>query len=66
MLLLINHGLVTLRQTAQQALSITLLADKWARIILGTYALGGPCYLSAEQVDRFADLLDEKLRQRQM
>ncbi len=28
------------------------------------YALGGSNYLSAEQVDRFADRLDEKLRQR--
>ena len=64
MLLMINHELVTLGQTAQQALNITLLADKWARIILGTYALEGPSYLSAEQVDRFADRLDEKLRQR--
>lgn len=66
MLLMVNHGLVALGQTAQQALNITLLAEKWARIILGTYALGGPSYLSAEQVDRFADRLDEKLRQRQM
>ena len=66
MLLMVNHGLVALGQTAQQALNITLLADKWARNILGTYAFGRPSNLSAEQVDRFADRLDEKLRQRQM
>jgi rhamnose utilization protein RhaD (predicted bifunctional aldolase and dehydrogenase) len=62
-ILMINHGLVALGGTAQQALNITLLMDKWARIVLGTYAFGGPEFLSQEQVDRFADRLDESLRQ---
>jgi rhamnose utilization protein RhaD (predicted bifunctional aldolase and dehydrogenase) len=65
-ILMINHGLVALGDTAQQALNITLLMDKWARIVLGTYALGGPQFLSQEQVDRFADRLDESLRQQRI
>jgi rhamnose utilization protein RhaD (predicted bifunctional aldolase and dehydrogenase) len=63
--LMINHGLVALGETAKQALNITLLMDKWARIILGTYALGGPEFLTKEQVDRFAVRLDESIRQQQ-
>ncbi len=65
-LLMINHGLVALGDTAQQALNITLLMDKWARILLGTYASGGPAFLTQEQVDRFANRLDENLRQQQI
>ena len=65
-ILMINHGLVALGDTSQQALNITLLMDKWARIVLGTYAYGGPNFLSQAQVDRFADRLDESLRQQQL
>jgi rhamnose utilization protein RhaD (predicted bifunctional aldolase and dehydrogenase) len=64
-ILMINHGLVALGETAQQALNITLLMDKWARIIVGTFVLGGPKFLSDEQVNRFEQRLDEKIRQRQ-
>ncbi len=43
-----------------------LMADKWARILWGTYALGGPRYLppgEAEHVDR---RLDEVVRRREL
>jgi len=36
MLLMVNHRRVELGQKAQQVLHITLLVDKWIRIILGT------------------------------
>ena len=65
-MLMVNHGLVALGSTAQEALNITLIADKWARILLGTNSCGGPNYLSGEQVERFAERLDEKLRQEQV
>jgi rhamnose utilization protein RhaD (predicted bifunctional aldolase and dehydrogenase) len=65
-LFMINHGLVALGGTAQEALNITLIADKWARILLGTNTNNGPQYLSDEQVSRFAERLDEKLRQEQL
>jgi rhamnose utilization protein RhaD (predicted bifunctional aldolase and dehydrogenase) len=65
-MLMINHGLVALGETAQEALNISLIADKWARILLGTNLFSGPEYLSGEQVGRFANRLDEKLRQEQL
>ena len=65
-LLMINHGLVALGETAQQALNVSLLMDKWARILLGTYTFGGPEFLTSEQVNRFADRLDESLRQQKL
>lgn len=65
-MLMVNHGLVALGSSAQEALNISLIADKWARILLGTKSYGGPNYLSGEQVERFAVRLDEKLRQEQL
>ena len=64
MILMGNHGLVTLGKTSVEALNITLMADKYARILLGTYALGGPNYLSPEDVERIDKRLDENYRRR--
>lgn len=66
LLLMVNHGLVALGQTAQEALNITLMADKWAKIILGTYALGGPNFLPAGQAERIDNRLDEHYRRQQL
>lgn len=66
LLLMVNHGLVALGQTAQEALNITLMADKWAKIILGTYALGGPNFLPDQQAERIDNRLDEHYRRQQL
>jgi rhamnose utilization protein RhaD (predicted bifunctional aldolase and dehydrogenase) len=66
LLLMVNHGLVALGQTAQEALNITLMADKWAKILAGTYALGGPNYLPDQQAERIDNRLDEHYRRRQL
>jgi rhamnose utilization protein RhaD (predicted bifunctional aldolase and dehydrogenase) len=66
LLLMVNHGLVALAKTAQEALNITLMADKWAKIIQGTYALGGPAFLPDQQADRIDNRLDEHYRRRQL
>lgn len=66
LLLMVNHGLVALGQTAQEALNITLMADKWARILLGTFAAGGPTFLPMEQADRIDTRLDEHYRRRRL
>ncbi len=66
LLLMVNHGLVALGQTAQEALNITLMADKWAKIILGTYALGGPHFLPDQQAERIDNRLDEHYRRQQL
>jgi rhamnose utilization protein RhaD (predicted bifunctional aldolase and dehydrogenase) len=64
-MLMINHGLVALAKSSQEALKITRIADKWARIVLATYPLGGPNFLTSEQINRFAKRLDEEIRQGQ-
>lgn len=63
-ILMVNHGLVALGQTAKEALSITLMADKWARILLGTTVLGGPAPLTGAQVERIESRLDERYRRK--
>lgn len=66
LLLMVNHGLVALGQTAQEALNITLMADKWAKIIVGAYALGGPNFLPDQQAERIDNRLDEHYRRQQL
>jgi hypothetical protein len=50
--------------SAAQALNITLIADKWARILLVSQSFGGPRYLSDAQLERILNRPDEKLRQK--
>ncbi len=66
LLLMVNHGLVALGQTAQEALNITLMADKWAKVIVGSYALGGPNFLPDQQAERIDNRLDEHYRRQQL
>jgi rhamnose utilization protein RhaD (predicted bifunctional aldolase and dehydrogenase) len=66
LLLMVNHGITALGQSAQEALNITRMADKWARIILGAYALGGPNFLPETEAQRIDSRLDEHYRRRQL
>ncbi len=66
MLLIVNHGLVALGQTAAEALSITLMADKWAHILLGTLALGGPQPLTEQDAERIDRRSDEAYRRKRL
>jgi len=66
MMLMENHGVVALGQSAREAENITLMADKWAKVILGTYALGGPKHLSEENVRRIDTRLDEYYRRQEL
>lgn len=63
-ILLENHGLITLGGSPQAVMAAMSMADKAARIFTGAAALGGPVFLSAEQVDRIAHRIDEHYRQR--
>lgn len=65
-LLMVNHGLVALGQTAQEALNVTLMADKWARVLQVTYTFGGPQFLSEKDVARIDTRADERYRRRHM
>jgi rhamnose utilization protein RhaD (predicted bifunctional aldolase and dehydrogenase) len=66
LLLLENHGPVALGASAREVLNIVLMADKWARILWGTYALGGPAYLPQQEVLRIDGRLDEEYRRRRL
>ncbi len=59
-----SHGLVTLGATARQALDLTAMSSKVARVLHGTMAFGGPRHLSEAQADRIHRRPDELHRQR--
>lgn len=63
-LLMENHGIVALGQSATEVLNIHLMADKWAKTLLGTYALGGPRFLPDDEAARIDSRLDEHYRRR--
>jgi rhamnose utilization protein RhaD (predicted bifunctional aldolase and dehydrogenase) len=66
MLLVENHGLVAMGQTAREAMNITLMADKWARILQGTYRFGGPRPLTDADIERIDSRPDEHYRRRRL
>lgn len=66
LLLMVNHGPVALGQAAGEVLNIMLMVDKWAKILQGTYALGGPNFFTPEDVERIDSRLDEHYRRRKL
>jgi rhamnose utilization protein RhaD (predicted bifunctional aldolase and dehydrogenase) len=62
-ILLQNHGLIALAPTAEEIENIHAMAVKAARILHGTYALGGPHFLTPENVSRIHTRPDEHYRQ---
>jgi rhamnose utilization protein RhaD (predicted bifunctional aldolase and dehydrogenase) len=57
-----NHGLIALGGSSTEVKNITAMAVKAARIILGTYALGGPRFLGATDTKRIHTRPDEDRR----
>ncbi len=57
-----NHGFIALGRTAEQVENETRMAVKAARIQLGTYAAGGPRFLSEQEVARIHNRPDEHIR----
>ncbi|HEY5043343.1 MAG TPA: class II aldolase/adducin family protein [Verrucomicrobiae bacterium] len=62
--LLQNHGIITLGKTAEAVLAAMLMAEKAAQIWLGAAALGGPIFLTDKNVVRIAGRPDEALRRK--
>lgn len=60
--LLQNHGLIALGKTPREVENITAMCVKAARVLLGTYLLGGPRFLSEWEVRRILTRADEKYR----
>lgn len=63
-ILLENHGIITLGSSPAAVKAAMYMADKAARIFIGALAAGGPKFLEPEQVDRIANRIDEHYRQR--
>ena len=63
-ILLQNHGLITLGNSPSAVKAAMLMAQKSAEIFVGAAAMGGPVFLTAEDVDRIANRIDEHYRQR--
>ncbi len=65
-MLMVNHGIVTFGQSSREALNAMLMADKWARVLEGTFAFGGPHYLTSNQVERIETRIDEVFRRQNL
>ena len=63
-ILLENHGIITFGASPEAVKAAMFMADKAAKIFLQAASLGGPRFLSAKEVDRIANRIDEHYRQR--
>ena len=59
-----NHGFIALGVNAKEVLNITQMAVKTAKILLGTYLLGGPNFFSDANVNRIENRPDEHYRRK--
>jgi rhamnose utilization protein RhaD (predicted bifunctional aldolase and dehydrogenase) len=62
---LLNHGMFALGKDAEEAIQITNMAVKCARVILGALAIGKPTYLTTENEERI-DTRPDEIYRRQM
>jgi rhamnose utilization protein RhaD (predicted bifunctional aldolase and dehydrogenase) len=65
-ILLENHGPVALGQSEREVLNILLMLDKWARVLVGNLALGGPAFLTGSTSTRIDTRPDEHYRRAQI
>jgi rhamnose utilization protein RhaD (predicted bifunctional aldolase and dehydrogenase) len=63
-ILMQNHGIITLGGTYQSVLSAILMAEKAAKVFVGAASLGGPVFLTDKEVARIAGRPDELYRQK--
>ncbi len=61
-----NHGVILLGNTAQEVLNGTLMLVKTCRIFVASHAAGGPRFLSAAQVSRIDHRPDELARRKDL
>ena len=65
-ILMQNHGFIALGKTPKDIQSVTAMYVKTARVLVGTYAFGGPNFMTQEAVNRIHTRPDEHYRQRQI
>jgi rhamnose utilization protein RhaD (predicted bifunctional aldolase and dehydrogenase) len=63
-ILMQNHGFIALGKSAKEVENIHAMYVKTATVLLGTYALGGPNFLTEAQVDRIHKRPDELYRRK--
>lgn len=61
-ILMQNHGLITMGATPKAVTSCTDMAEKASQILVHTYALGGPRFMTPADVDRIFTRPDEHYR----
>jgi rhamnose utilization protein RhaD (predicted bifunctional aldolase and dehydrogenase) len=61
-----NHGLIALGHTATQVENITAMMVKTARVLLSTFAAGGPHFMPPKEVERIHARPDELYRRKQL
>jgi rhamnose utilization protein RhaD (predicted bifunctional aldolase and dehydrogenase) len=59
-----NHGIIALGKTPDAVIAATLMAEKAAQVWLGAASLGGPHFMSPQEVQSIAERDDELYRQR--
>lgn len=63
-ILLEGHGIIALGATARAVFGTLMMAEKAAQVFVGAAQLGGPVFMSEQQIDRIATRPDELYRQR--
>jgi rhamnose utilization protein RhaD (predicted bifunctional aldolase and dehydrogenase) len=63
-ILLENHGIITIGRSPEAVKAAMFMAEKAATIFTGAAALGGPQFLSDKDVSRIGDRPDEHYRQK--
>ena len=63
-ILLENHGVITIGRSPDGVRAAMLMAEKAAKIFIGAVALGGPQFLSEDDVNRIGGRPDEHHRQK--
>lgn len=63
-ILLQNHGIITLGASVKEVENIIFMFVKVSEILLGTYVTGGPNFLTKEDSERIATRQDEKYRKK--
>lgn len=59
-----NHGMIAMGDSPRAVTNITDMAEKMSQVIVGTYAMGGPNFMSPDDVDRIYTRPDEKYREK--
>jgi rhamnose utilization protein RhaD (predicted bifunctional aldolase and dehydrogenase) len=65
-ILMENHGIITLGRSVEAVLSAMLMAEKAAGIWVGAAALGGPKFMTPEHVERISGRPDEAVRRKML